>query len=944
VANNTVLQQVETAYDDASNLIQTTTRNRFHDATGLGELTTPGGAQPKARVSYQALYSDGIGRTQAVADYGTNAAAAFARSAIIPARSDTVLVTSTSYNDRGEGFKVIDPQGVVNQSVFDNAARLTQLLENYVAGGTNPDQNRETDYTYNADGKVLSQTAKNSTTANQVTQYLYGTTLLDSDVASNDLLRTVIYPGDTGPAPDQVTMTYNRLGQFKTKQDQMGSLRMLQYDKLGRLQHDAVTTLGAGVDGAVRRISYSYDVRGMALKITSYDNATVGTGSIVNENQNAYDGFGLLTTDYQSHSGAVNTSTSPKVQYAMSDGSSNHARLTALIYPDGRVLSSDYGAAGGAGDVLNRINALTGAGPQTFVLYSYLGMDRTVIANYATQPGVELTYYTSGGSGDGGDQYTGLDRFDRVIDQRWRKTSDNSDRERVKYGFDRASNRLWRQNTVAATGQDEYYSYDGLYQLKVLQRGTLNAGKTGITGTPVWEEDFAFDPTGNWNNYLTKVSGTTSLNQNRTHNPANEIQTIAGSSSLITQNAAGNITKTPKPSDWGSAYDLTYDAWNRLAKVMAGASTVATFVYDGQNRRITKTVSGTIRHYYYSSQWQILEERVGASAIADRQFVWGTRYVDDLVLRDRGAERFYVLHDYFNCTAVVDTSGTVQERYGYEAFGQVRFMTAAFGSRSASIYEWETLYGAYRWDSESGVYQVRYRYLHATLGRWLTRDPLGEKDGSNLYFYVVNDPVNAIDVLGLTWDTPSSTVTPVELGWEWLTGDGPRHRDFKDGDNFAELLRQHDHIRNQLSIASRTAAQRCSEDCNDKDFVLPQSVASYSTSGFQGVWKYFKDYSSLLTFGFTGNLAVTFLGSYRASVNLTKINCCKGTAHAEIIINNTSRASSAARPPVIGYTWWWLKYVAPIIDRLFQSGGGSPTTQTIKLNEDVSFDKSDCPG
>ena len=109
---------------------------------------------------------------------------------------------------------------------------------------------------------------------------------------------------------------------------------------------------------------------------------------------------------------------------------------------------------------------------------------------------MELTYYTSGGSGDGGDQYTGLDRFGRVVDQRW--DISGTDVERLKYGYDRASNRVWRQNTVAGSGQDEYYTEDGLYQLATLQRGTLNGGKTGISGTPSWEEDWNHDPLGNW--------------------------------------------------------------------------------------------------------------------------------------------------------------------------------------------------------------------------------------------------------------------------------------------------------------------------------------------------------------------------------------------------------------------------------------------------------------
>jgi hypothetical protein len=52
-----------------------------------------------------------------------------------------------------------------------------------------------------------------------------------------------------------------------------------------------------------------------------------------------------------------------------------------------------------------------------------------------------------------------------------RKMSDSTDRERVKYGFDRASNRVWRESTVASGGQDEFYTYDGLYEVKTLDRG-----------------------------------------------------------------------------------------------------------------------------------------------------------------------------------------------------------------------------------------------------------------------------------------------------------------------------------------------------------------------------------------------------------------------------------------------------------------------------------------
>ena len=369
---------------------------------------------------------------------------------------------------------------------------------------------------------------------------------------------------------------------------------------------------------------------------------------------------------------------------------------------------------------------------------------------------MKLTYIKQGAEpvGDGGDQYTGLDRFGRVVDQRWIKNNGTA-LERVDYGYSRASNRQWRWNRVAAGGQDEYYNYDGLYQVKELQRGTLNSAKTSISGTPTWEEDFTYDPIGNWNGYLTKVSGVTDLDQERTHNQANETTEIDGSSTTVAHDPAGNMVAVPQVGDWEAANGLKWDAWNRLVEVVEGDTTVAQYRYDGLTRRATKTTDAT-RHYYYSDQWQIMEERVDAETAADRQFVWGQRYIDDLVLRDRDAdhdgsleERLYVLHDYFNPTAVAAPNGTVLERYGYDAFGLSRVMTAGFNPRAASSYDWEARYGAYRWDAETGFYQVRFRYLHPTLDRWLSRDPIGRKGGVNYFAYALNNAVNSIDLFGL---------------------------------------------------------------------------------------------------------------------------------------------------------------------------------------------------
>ena len=122
---------------------------------------------------------------------------------------------------------------------------------------------------------------------------------------------------------DRIEFKYNRQGEATEIKDQNETVHAFDYDKLGRRIHDRVTALGSGVDGAVRRISTTYEVRGMAEKITSWNGETVGSGSVVNEVQFAYNDFGQITHDYQAHGGTVNTSTTPKVQYGYASGSAN---------------------------------------------------------------------------------------------------------------------------------------------------------------------------------------------------------------------------------------------------------------------------------------------------------------------------------------------------------------------------------------------------------------------------------------------------------------------------------------------------------------------------------------------------------------------------------------------------------------------------------------------
>ena len=130
----------------------------------------------------------------------------------------------------------------------------------------------------------------NPAAANQTTACVYGVTHGRRQRRStrNDLLAAATStrtrpPGQPQQRPSRTRTTVNALGQVVTATDRNGTVHTYTYDVLGRLTSDAVTTLGAGVDGAVRRIDTAYDSQGNAYLVTSYDAAT--GGSVVNQVQ-----------------------------------------------------------------------------------------------------------------------------------------------------------------------------------------------------------------------------------------------------------------------------------------------------------------------------------------------------------------------------------------------------------------------------------------------------------------------------------------------------------------------------------------------------------------------------------------------------------------------------------------------------------------------------------
>ena len=170
----------------------------------------------------------------------------------------------------------------------------------------------------------------------------------------------------------------------------------------------------------------------------------------------------------------------------------------------------------------------------------------------------------------------------------------------------------------------------------------------------------------------------------------------------------------------------------------------------------------------------------------------------------------------------------------------------------------------------------------------------------------------------------NSTITPFRVGTEWLTGNGPRIRNFKGGDIFTEMLRKHEHVQDTRNIIINRII-------NGEG--LFSGSNPYELGGVKGVGLYIKDYSTLLTGGLTGNLAVTYLGSYNLNYQVVNIN--KDSARIHFSVKNSSTMQSASRPPILGYFPIWQNNVGAFINNYFSTGWGSKTTQTFSWYENL---------
>ena len=123
---------------------------------------------------------------------------------------------------------------------------------------------------------------------------------------------------------------------------------------------------------------------------------------------------------------------------------------------------------------------------------------------------------------------------------------------------------------------------------------------------------------------------------------------------------------------------------------------------------------------------------------------------------------YYYTKDHLgSIRELTDSSGAIHARYDYDPYGRRTKLT---GDLDADF----GFTGHYVSSQYSDLAFAPFRIYSCDLGRWISRDPIGELGGINLYAYVGNGPIRLIDLFGLltmTYSVSSGTLYVSDL-WQ----------------------------------------------------------------------------------------------------------------------------------------------------------------------------------
>jgi len=545
----------------------------------------------------------------------------------------------------------------------------------------------EASYQYDAAGNRISVT----NTKGKITNRQYD---------SLNRLTKIIYPDATS-----VTYTYDSLGRRTNMTDSQGITNYV-YDKLGRLTK---------VDGPASNdtVEYTYDKLGNRLTMKDPDGKTT---------HYAYDAS---------------------------------SRLTSIIDPQGKVTNYSY-------DSLNNLTQTT-LPNSTSVSYVYDNLSRlTKLSNLKGSSKLSEFIYTydlrglktSATTLDGRIDYTYDTKAQLISETKTGSTNNYS----ISYTYDPAGNRL----TMVNNGTTHNYTYNDFNQLtkeEIITSSSGQAKKITVTGTvsdasgiqSITVNGIAAIVSGN-NFTCSDVilsSGSNTITVTATDNAGNTstksikvTYQASGSSSeqiIYTYDELGNLIKKQKGTD---IVNLSYDAENRL-KTFISPSQSLIYNYDGAGKRISLKSGATTTSYLYDGMNVILERQANTTTVSyirnpDAQGGIGGIVSSQLAVGS--SQNYYHYDGIGSAVNLTNASGTITQSCTYDAFGNVLTQTGSINNSHQFLSKELDV---------SGLVYFGCRYYDPSIGRFISRDPLGMIDGLNEYLYCRNDPVNWVDPFGL---------------------------------------------------------------------------------------------------------------------------------------------------------------------------------------------------
>ncbi|HEV2987795.1 MAG TPA: RHS repeat-associated core domain-containing protein [Candidatus Angelobacter sp.] len=197
----------------------------------------------------------------------------------------------------------------------------------------------------------------------------------------------------------------------------------------------------------------------------------------------------------------------------------------------------------------------------------------------------------------------------------------------------------------------------------------------------------------------------------------------------IQYDASGNLVR-----DGNHTY--SYDAEGRLISVDGGQT--ATYIYNADGLRVRSTVGAAFSDYIHDSGGGTVGV-LGANGGLIRQEFGGLA-----TYTSTGA--YFHHRDWLgNLRAVTDQNGAIQQTCTNLPFGDALNCSAAGTT--------PTYFTGYMRDGETNLDFANARYFSSQFGRFMSPDPhgggVGDPQSLNLYAYVLNNPLSAVDPSGM---------------------------------------------------------------------------------------------------------------------------------------------------------------------------------------------------